>query len=108
MTKRRRSPERSFLVIFGQLPFVIIGIGALLAALAGWIPLTTAAAAFGVSLLGSVLFAAWGMRSYRCPECGAKLLPPRGWWRRFPNEPILLRCVPCDTDWDFGIKGHGD
>jgi len=108
MTRRRRSPSRPVLPIFGQLPFVIIGISALVAALAEWITLTIALAAFGISFLCSVMFAAWSRQSYKCPERGAKLLPPGGWWRRFPNAPILLRCVPCDTDWDFGLKGQGD
>ena len=74
MTRRRKSPSRRVLPVFGQLPFVIIGIGALVAALAGWVTLTTALAAFGISFLCSVMFAAWSIQSYKCPVCGAKLL----------------------------------
>jgi hypothetical protein len=90
------------------LPLVVIGIGALVAALLEWITLTTAVTTFGVSVLCSIIFAAWTMRSFKCRECGANLSPPSGWWYRFPGEPILLRCAPCDTDWDFGLKGQQD
>jgi len=36
------------------------------------------------------------------------LLPPRGWWHRFPGAPILMRCERCDVDWDVGLRGPKD
>jgi len=48
------------------------------------------------------------MRSFKCPNCAGNLLAPHGWWYRLPGAPILFRCAKCDTDWDFGLRGHED
>jgi hypothetical protein len=108
VTKVKRSPSKRAWVIIPQAVFVIVGLGALAAVMGDAIRITTCALLFGAALAGSVVFSHWMMRSYKCPDCGANLAAPSGWWYRLPGQPILLRCARCDTDWDFGLRGHED
>jgi hypothetical protein len=87
---------------------VIVGIGAIAAAAYDLIAMRTGLTVFGAAFAASVAGSVWFMRSYRCPECGQRLLPPRGWWHRFPGAPILMRCERCDVDWDVGLRGSQD
>jgi hypothetical protein len=91
-----------------QAPVVIVGIGALAAVTTGLIDATTGLTVFGAAFIVSVAVSVWTMRTFRCPECGQRLLPPRGWWHRFPGAALFMRCVRCDVDWDFGLRGPQD
>jgi hypothetical protein len=108
MTEIRNGPAKHARILVLQAPAVAIGIGAVVAALGGWIGVTAGLALFGAALAASIAIAAWQMRTFKCPQCGQGLLQPRGWWYRYPGAPILMRCVPCDIDWDFGLRGQRD
>ena len=108
MAEVRKSPTKPVWMLIFQAPVVIVGIGALAAVAVGWIDMATGLTVFGVALIISVAGSVWSMRTFSCPECGQRLLPPRGWWHRFPGAPLLMRCVRCDVDWDFGLRGPQD
>jgi hypothetical protein len=108
MTKVQRSPTRPIWPLLVQVPPVLVGLGALVALLNDWLPVAVGSAAFVASLVASIGLSAYAIRSYRCPACGDRLTPPRGWWHLLPGQSLLLRCARCDTDWDFGLAGHED
>lgn len=108
VTRIERSPRKRAWVILPQVALVIVGLGALAAVMGESIDIATGILLFATAFAGSVVFSFWMMRSYKCPDCGANLAAPSGWWYRLPGQPLLLRCAKCDTDWDFGLRGHED
>ena len=108
MAEVRKSPTKRAGIFFFQGLVVVAGIGALAAVAGDAIALSTGLVLFGVAFAASVVGSVWSMRTYGCPECGQRLLPPSGWWHRFPGVPILMRCPRCDVDWDFGLRGPRD
>jgi hypothetical protein len=85
---------------------VAVGLGAMVAVMNESIGVTTGALLFGTALAGSIFLSFWTMRTYKCPDCGSSLFPPQGWWYQLPGKRLLFRCTICDTEWDFGHKGH--
>jgi hypothetical protein len=108
MTEVKMGLRKHVWMIAVQAPIVIVGVGALVAVAIDLIEVTTGLTVFVAALVISVAASAWYIRTRRCPQCGQRLLPPGGWWYRFPGIPLLMRCVRCDIDWDFGLRGQQD
>jgi hypothetical protein len=107
MTEVKKSSARRWILVF-QAPLVVIGVGAFAAVASDLIDVSTGLTVFLAALIASIMGFAWYMKSCRCPDCGQTLLPPRGWWHRFPGAPIPMRCARCNVDWDLGLRGHQD
>jgi len=108
MTRLRSAPGKRAWVLVPQAAFVVIGLLALVAVMSEWIGVTAGVLLFVVACAASMIGWFLTMRSFKCPNCEGNLLAPHGWWYRLPGEPILFRCAKCDTDWDFGLRGHED
>lgn len=83
MAEVRKSPTKHAWMLVFQAPVIIVGIGAIGAAANDLIAMRTGLTVFGAAFAASVAGSVRFMRSYRCPECRQRLLPPRGWWHRF-------------------------
>jgi len=102
------SPNRRVWMLVPQVVAVIVGLATLAAIVSEWIGVIEGVLLFGAALVASMVLSFSMMRSYRCPDCERILRAPRGWWYRLPGDPILFRCARCETDWDFGLRGHED
>ena len=108
MAEVRKSPTTRAGPLVFQAVVVIAGLGAMAAVAMDRIGVSTGLTVFGAALAASVVGSVWSMNTYNCPACGQRLLPPAGWWHRFPGAPILMRCERCNVDWDVGMRGPDD
>ena len=108
MVEVRKSPrKRAWILIFQGL-LVVVGLGVIATVAMGMMDVITGLIVFGAAFAASVAGSVWSMKTYSCPECGQRLLPPAGWWYRFPGTSILMRCGRCNVDWDLGLRGQED
>ena len=108
MTEVKKSTARRSWILVFQALLVVAGVGAFAAVANDLIGVPAGLTVFAAALAASVVGSVWSMNTYNCPDCGQRLLPPGGWWHRFPGAPILMRCERCNVDWDLGMRGPQD